>query len=231
MNENFFNDLNKNSKSEGEKGKKSLVPVTVEKEQSKKLDEENHKVYNEAFGNVRSKYRKSTKTHIFYMRTYLLFFFLGACIFACGKWGFADMSQKVTDFLLKSFESFPDFCVKLPWLVFGSFFVYAAGFTVYAPVVSLVYSAGTFLLYGIVSASVVYSYGTGLEVFLSLLLLGLICGACILLSSVSCGISEIASLGIGNVGISDGVLFSLLYWGYLTFNYFAHRGIFSLLEV
>lgn len=192
----------------------SLVPVIEEKT---------------AFDEKGAKYRKSKSAHIFYMRMYLLFFFFGACVFASGKWGYDGVSQKVSELLFSETWDFSRFCVTLYPFVFGSFFVYASGFTVYAPLLSGVYSIGVFTLGGIVSGSIVYLYGVRMETFISLFLVGMACALCIILCSVSVGISKIASMGIGKVNISDGVLYSLLYWAYVICQYYLIKGISALL--
>jgi len=183
---------------------RALVPVIpLENKSAFKTDE------------LTRKYRKGQKEHIIYTRIYLLFFFVGACVFASEKWESAMLSEKTLTFLTKEITGFSDFCSKYAPVVFGSFLVYASGFTVYAPLLSVIYSALTFLFFGIASGSVVFLYGARIDTFLFIAVIGALCVACIIFCSVTAGISKIASSGIEKLRVLDGIMYSVLYWGYI----------------
>ncbi len=197
---------------------RALVPIIPEE---KKSDSDSER--------VARKYRKGQKEHIIYTRIYLLFFFVGACVFASGKWESATLSEKTLTFLIKGATGFSDFCSKYALVIFGSFLVYASGFTVYASLLSVIYSALTFLFFGIASGSIVFLHGVGLETFLFIAVLGLLCVACIIFCSVTAGISKIASSGIEKLRVFDGILYSVLYWGYILGWYYGIKGLCMLI--
>ncbi len=191
---------------------KALVPIRVYE----------NKV---TFDRIKNKYRKGQKGHIIYIRIYMLFFFLGACAFASGMLGGGEFVQSIIGKLSSRDNGFSEFCISFAPVVFGSFLVYASGFTVYAPLLSFVYSALFFSSCGAVSAVIVYSQGITAELFLILALIGLSCGFGVIFCSVAVGISKIASDGIGKLNLIDGLLYSVLYWGYIATLYFIIMGI------
>ncbi len=203
-----------------ETNSKSLVPVLVSEKKSRPYIEEKLK-----------NYRKGQKEHIIYTRIYLLFFFLGACVFASGKWGCEVLSEKAMKFLLSGTDDFPDFCFNFAPAVFGSFLVYASGFTVYAPLLSVLYSALTFSFFGVSACSLVFLHGVSLKVILSIALIGVLCCGCIAFCTVTNGISKIASRGIGKLGGPDGLLYSLLYWFYILLWYYGMKGLHYFLNI
>lgn len=171
------------------------------------------------------RFRKKTKGYIFYIRIYLLFFFAGACLFASGRWGFEKTACKVFEFFIAEKEGVFGYFVEFAPLIFGSFVVYASGFTIYAPISSFIYSATVFFLGGLASGSIIYTLGTEWQVFFATALIGVSSACCVVFCSVSNGISKIASNGIGKLPILDGILFSVLYWGYVFVHYFILKGI------
>jgi hypothetical protein len=62
-------------------------------------------------------------------------------------------------------------------------------------------------------------------------IIGLFCIFCVFFCAVSVGISKIASQGINRLRISDGLLYSLLYWGYVFAMYFLFEGVGYILKV
>ena len=196
--------------------KKALIPI------AKPFDVKKD-VYSE--DGAGENYRKRSEGHILYIRLYLLFFFMGACVFASGKFGFDGLSEKAMGLLIRPVDGFPNFCVKYAPLVFGSFIVYASGFTLYAPLINAIYSSSLFLFSGIAAGSVVYFFGISVESLAILALIGLADGICILLCSVTRGISGIASRGIDKLEISDGMLYSVLYTATVCAQYYVIRGI------
>jgi hypothetical protein len=225
MNRIYFEDktkdnaLNKEQKTIDEKANLP-IPIIIPEEKSSTYSDIKLK-----------KYRKGQKEHILYTRIYLLFFFVGACVFASGKWGSENLAEKTVSFLLSEINGFSDFCLKYAPVVFGSFLVYASGFTVYAPLLSVVYSALTFLFFGVSSGSIVFLYGAGLNSALSIALPGLICVACIIFCAVTAGISKIASMGIDKLRILDGLLYTALYWGYIFCWYCIIKGMIFFLAL
>jgi hypothetical protein len=78
---------------------------------------------------------------------------------------------------------------------------------------------------GASACSIVYLFGINIFTFSALLLLGVSCIGCIILCTMSSGISKIASCGIGKLSLSDGILFSVLYWGYVIIQYFLLKAL------
>ncbi len=177
------------------------------------------------------KYRKAQKGHIFYTKLYLLFFFVGACIFAMGRFGYESTSEAVVSYLTREIKDFPDFCTAFFPLILSSFLVYASGFTVYCPLVALIYSSVFFSLWGFSSGCILFSLGVTMKTFCALGIIGLLCAFCVFFCTVSVGISKIASQGINRLGISDGLFYSLFYWGYVFVTYYSFKGMFCVLRV
>ena len=204
---------------------KAVVPLDFE---SEKKNESSKTNFRESIKNAfeavndekKIRYRKKSASHILFVKAYLLFFFLGACFYASGKLGMRELSEKVFGELSVKTDGFSDFCVRFSPLLFGSFFVYSSGFTIYASLLSALYSVSSFFLCGAVACEVVFQMGVSLESLGCLLLIGLFCGECILLCSVTRGISEIASEGISKLSIQDGVLYSVLYMFTVALNYY-----------
>jgi len=197
---------------------KALVPM---------LDKGEKEVYSEEGAEVR--YRKKSKEHILYIRLYLFFFFLGACIFASKKLGSEELSSGILNYVLSLPSSFPDFCVKFAPVVFGSFLIYASGFTMYAPLFTVIYSSVLFLFCGLASGSLVFSFGLSLKSVSAILLFGLVCGICILFCTVTKGISKIACFGIEKLTVSDGMFYSALYIVTVCVQYYIIKGICALI--
>jgi hypothetical protein len=207
-----MNDFNNETKFEASQVK-ALVPILP---------------INESKG---KKYRKAQKTHIFYTKLYLLFFFVGACAFAMGKVECKSAAETVVSYLVREIKDFPNFCTAFFPLILSSFLVYASGFTVYCPLATVIYSSTLFFVCGVSSGCILVSFGMTIKTFGILGIIGLFCIFCVFFCAVSVGISKIASQGINRLRISDGLLYSLLYWGYVFAMYFLFEGVGYILKV
>ncbi len=192
----------------------SLVPLYTSESKKKKISFEN--------------YRRKRSRHILYVRLYLAFFFLGACIFASGKWNADFWCGKVNSFVLYSCSDFTEFCASFAPLIFSIFLVYASGFTLYATIVSVIFSSVAFFLCGITACVFIYTYGFSFTTLGMLALLGVICGMYILFCSATRGISEIAVTGIGKLSISDGILYTVLFLACVFVQYVVLRSMWAL---
>jgi hypothetical protein len=178
-----------------------------------------------------AKYRKKRSSHIFFVRMYLVFFFVGACVFACGKWDATALSQNAVSFISHDSQSVPDFCISFAPLILLSFVVFASGFTFYAPLVTFIYSAVIFMFCGICCSSIVYIFGISWGAFASIIILGINCILCVLFCSATCGISKITLNGVDKLSISDGLMYSALFFAVVCAWYLSGKGIFFLTPV
>ncbi len=186
--------------------------------------------YDFEFAGKKIRYRKKTVSHILFMKAYLLFFFVGACLYASGKFGIGDIAKKIVGEIIIPAEGFSDFCLRFSPLAFGSFFVFASGFTIYAFLISIIYSVSSFFICGAVSCEIILQYGASAETLAVLVLIGFFCGECILFCSATRGISNIASEGISRLSIQDGVLYSILYISTVALNYYILMAVCFLLK-
>lgn len=148
---------------------------------------------------------------LIYVKLFALFFFLGLCVYASGKFGMDGIEKKTLAFFSHDVKGFSDFCVDYSSVIFSSFLVFACGFTLYAPLITVLFSVIVFFCLGVVSGCIAFTLGLVFHTFLVLLLIGSFSVMCIILCSTSLGISKIASAGIYKIMISDGILYSVLY--------------------